>query len=981
MKIFKSTVWRGMTIATTILTVFSITLTSVTKEFASIINDTLKVQTSMVVSNEEGKDIDTQYFKSAYSNLSDLYKAKVELMREIGQEGVVLLKNDGNVLPILSGKVTILGEENLMYATDHGGGSFGEYNIKNKVSLSSALSNAGLTVNNDLSDLKGGIAIIVIGRSAGEGNDMPIGELALTDTEKELIKKVKQSGAEKIILLSSGDYSIEMSEQVKDSAIDGIIRFGNAGYRGIYGLVDVITGKVAPSGKLVETMATSSTSSPAIQNFGNFSYTNGSSIMASQAKSYVAYMEGIYDDYKYYETRYEDCVLGQGNASLAVGAYASKDAWNYSNEVLYSFGYGLSYAHFTKQIIDEPVFNKSENTATISVKVTNDSDSIAGKEVVQIYGQSPYTDYDKENLVEKSSVQLLGFEKTGVLQPGASETVDVIVNLQWLASYDYTNAKTYILDAGDYYLSVGNGAHEALNNILASKGKTIADGMDVKGDASLTYKWHVDKLDTTTYSKSLYTGQEITNSFADADVNYWLDTDVKYLTRNHWDTTFPQPLSITAASDMISSLNDLKKYENQTWNDTAKRLKSREVNYVDNETGSNIEKQTDVMALMGKPYDDEGWNVVLDKLTIYEISKIISNGRTSIQASPSIGFPECLGSDSPVGLDKYYIYSAIDKATGKKTKAGDSYMSSDGITNNEADLTKLEAAMYSSEPVLAATFNKDLALHQGEMMGEDGLYTGMAFTWGLGANIHRTPYGGRASEYYSADPILTALIGTATTQGAKSKGHVLVAKHFAVNDQEQNRIGVATFLNEQTLRENYLRAFEGILTYGGSQGIMASYNRIGIIGTASEYDLMTTVLRNEWGSKCYVITDLNGPTSGLYDGNAMIAAGTSTILNNGAYDSTKKGSAYVNSTLSPKNIKNDPILLTTARESVHRILYNFVNSMAMNGYSNNSYIVTLTPWYQTTLNILDIFFCIIAVGSGILYLLSVNLKRKRDKEL
>lgn len=594
---------------------------------------------------------------------------------------------------------------------------------------------------------------------------------------------------------------------------------------------------------------------------------------------------------------------------------------------------------------------------------------------MQVYAQTPYTDYDRENKVEKAAVQLMGFEKTGLLQPGESETVEVTVPLQWLASYDYTGAKGYIMDAGDYYFSIGGDAHEAVNNILAAKGKTMADGMTAEGDPALTYMWRQDTLDTEIYHNSIYTGVAVTNAFDDVDLNYWMDkgNQIIYLTRSDWEGTFPQALSLTASQSMLSSLNDTKKYEHGT-NDVASRITVNEqAVYVDNETGPGTSDQK-VITLKGLAYDDPAWDVLLNGFTLFDLSKMVAEGRYTIPAVPTVSFPEAFGDDNPTGLWKPYIYGSIDPVTGEGVPIEEGMTISDGITEDRTPVSDLFASMYCSEPTLAATFNKELAARQGDMFAEDGLYTGMSFTWGMGANIHRTPYGGRAAEYFSADSVHSALMGAEWTKAAWEKGQVIVVKHFVVNEQETNRSGVATFTNEQALRENYLRAFEGLAAYGDLKGVMATYNRIGLLGTASEYDLMTTVLRNEWGSDCYAITDLNSPVAGLYDGNAMIAAGTSIVLNSGAFNATSGSS--VGQTLSPASIKADATLLTATREACHRTLYVFVNSVNMNGVSSNAQVLTITPWYQTAILVCEVVFTIAAVACAGLYLMSANQKRE-----
>lgn len=973
MKLFKQKLWRGLAIATIVLSVFIITLTGIANAYAPMVNNFLGIEGSETTG---GNSEEAQYYTSDYEDLNEMFQAKVALMREIAREGTVLLKNEGGVLPIESGKVTILGESDFVFATNSGGGSMGALR-SGATTLSEALENAGLTVNTDSSQISSSAAVIVVlGRVAGEGSDVPLGGLTLTSAEIGRINTATVA-SDNVILLLSGDHPIEVDDYVNNAAIKGIVKFGNAGYRGAYGLADVITGAVSPSGRLVETFAADTMSTPVMMNFGDYSYINSTFIRASQATNYVNYSEGIYYDYRYYETRYEDTVLKQGNASSSAGAYNSAAGWNYAEEVLYPFGYGLSYTTFSKTLAGEPVFDDEEHTATVEVNVTNTGD-VAGKEVVQLYAQAPYI----SGGVEKASVQLAGYEKTDTLQPGASETVTITVNLQYLASYDYEDAKTYIMDAGDYYFAVGDDAHDALNNILAAKGYDSGDGMTSDGNASLVCKWTLAEADDT-YSTSLYTGEQITNAFEDADINYWLDDGdkVTYLSRSAWDTTYPQTLRLTATADMISSLSDTRKYENGTWNDTKSRIEAEDVKYVDITTAAGLdglETTFNAVAMRGKDYDDEGWTEILDNLSIYEMSNMVAQGRYYIQAAPSATFPESTGSDSPIGLNIPYLYYSISPVTGETVPVAGKTLT-DGITDEQISAEELTANMYCSEPVLAATFNDELASRQGDMYGEDALYCDASFIWGLGLNIHRSPYGGRASEYFSADPVHSARMGAAMSLASKQKGAVLVAKHFVINEQENHRIGVATFTNEQALREIYLRAFEGVATYGEMQGLMSSYNRIGLLSTAEEYDLLTTVLRGEWGSQAYVITDLGSPTAGLYDGNASIAAGVSTMMNNGVYDSS--GGSYVNTTLNIESIKSDEVLLTAVRDACHRILYNFIHSNAVNGVAADSRVSFVTAWWQPTLIALEVIFTVAAVGCAGMYIACVFIERRRNSNV
>ena len=437
---------------------------------------------------------------------------------------------------------------------------------------------------------------------------------------------------------------------------------------------------------------------------------------------------------------------------------------------------------------------------------------------------------------------------------------------------------------------------------------------------------------------------------------------ITYLSRSDWDKTYPETLSITASDEMIASLKDTKKYQSGTL-DTKNRVEVNE-NITYQPAGHKSETQK-AINLKGVPYDDEAWDALLDEMTLEEMSYMVANGRYTIPGAASVSFLTVNGNDNPTGLWNQYVYSAIDEK-GNRTPVTEGMTLTDG--KNTVSVDQIWASMFSSEPVLAATFNDDLAARQGDMFAEDALYCGVTFIWGLGVNMHRTPFGGRASEYFSADPIHATLMATAWNKATVQKGAINVIKHFAVNEQEANRNGVATFLNEQTMRETYLRAFEGVTVYGGLKGLMTSYNRVGIICSASEYDLMTQVLRNEWGFDGYTITDLYSPTAGIYDGDAMLAAGTNIMLNGGQYDATS-GAANLCS-LNVENIKNDPDLLTQAREACHRMIYTFVNSNAMNGITSDMTYISLTPFYVPLIIALIAIFTAGAVICGIMYVAS-----------
>lgn len=964
-------VWKSLFVGTAFLGTLFIAFTPLLQAYSGTINLYLDIDTTVM---EGGEGDDTLYYESKYDDIGKMYQDKVAYLVEEGREGCVLLKNDG-VLPIknTSSKITILGNDKFIYGSRVTTNANG---LDMDVGLAQALKHEGYTVNTvntadaPAADLSGSnVVFVVVSREGGEGKDIPLGTLALTDAEKAMIEKAKSSSA-KVILFVSGEHAIEVDPYKDDARISAIMKMGNAGHRGSYGLAEVIKGEHSPSGKLVDVWATDSMASPAMQNYGDYSYTNAGKIIAPNATKYVIYQEGIYTDYKYYETRYEDYVLGRGNADGQAGktekvSYAG--GWNYGEELTWSFGYGMSYTTFSKEIVGTPVRDEKAHTITMEVKVTNTGD-VPEKEVVQIYAQSPYTAYDVENGVEKAAVNFMTFEKTKELAPGEAQTLALTVHEQWLASYDRNRAKTYIMDAGDYYLSVGGDAHEALNNILEEKcSDAQKTRMIGEGNADLVYRWTLDKPDNTTYSKSIYTGVEVTNRFEDANINYWIDDDITYLTRSDWEKTFPETIRLTASKNLLAAINDLDKYHNGKYCDNRDRVTATDTAYC---TDANAPR-LNVVKMRGKEFNDPAWKEYLDRLTIEEISNMVSIGNRDIQACESINFPACSGEDSPLGLQTNYVYSHFDRTTEKWVPIGSNYKVTDGITDDQLDMSIGQSPdMFGSEPLIAATMNKNLMNLRGYFFGEDCFYSGKIQMWSIGLNLHRAPYIGRASEYYAADPILSTICAAEQNLGILPTGHVFVAKHVSVNNQETNRNGIATFLDEQTYRENYLRTYEGAVAYGNLRGIMTAYNRLGAVSCAVEYDLVTGVCIREWGGDdCYYITDMAQPVKGLNEGNGMITAGISVVLNSGSYADT----------LGPDKLIEDPVLLAAAKESCHRLLYNMVNTAAMNGISENTVIRMATPWYINLAVTLDVVCGILAVVSGAAVVIGCVQKNKEDK--
>lgn len=975
---------RVLTLVFTLLLAVSIGLSVIGTLYGDVINDTLQIRQWEVV-DVSGEDVDTQYYKSKYSSVAELLEDKYALIQQICEEGSVLLKNENNALPLTgdSLRISVFGRNSAdwVYGTSNGAAQV----PKNMCDpLDTVLESFGLEVNPALFELYRNTdaparavgatrytigelpasaytsaitstyssyddaALVVFSRVNGEGSDFfPTPEevrdgdgehvvLGLQDNERAALAQAK-SCSDRVIVLLNSDYPIEIEELKNDDEVDAILWCGSTGVNGLYGTVRVIVGEASPSGHLTDTYAVSSQSSPAMQNFGDFTFTNAAQIEATSADKYVVYQEGIYVGYRYYETRYEDSVLGNGGATAAVGATGGASRWNYIDEVSYSFGYGLSYTTF-RETITEWEIDVPEKTARMEVLVENTGNA-AGKHVVQLYAQSPYTDYDREYNVEKSAVQLLDFEKTQKLAPGASETVTLNIDLDLLASYEYTNAKTFIFDAGDYYFALGNGAHDALNNILAAKGYDTGDGMDYDGNEALVRHYEQAELDTETFSVAV-TGETITNHMDDVDLNYY-GIDFTYLTRSDWEGTFPEPQELAANSAIMAGLGDGASYvPDESAQDFSDVVSG--VNY-----GSTATDYPLILA-RGLDYDDPVWEDILNQLTIEELSGTVAQARVGAFACPSIGFAGSSQSDGPAGIRNTYLA--------------------------EEDEYKISATMFQSECVLASTFSKEMAEAEGEMFGEDGLWTDVSSAWAPGSNTHRTPYGGRNTEYFSECGVLGGIIGRAECIGASRYGVAMAPKHFALNDQETNRGGLATFSNEQAAREIYLRSFELCFSSGVNVGSMLATNRIGCTYSGAHYGVLQEIVREEWGMNGGFITDMIGGSASVnyVDGPAAAIAGTTMInCNNSTLYAGETG------TLNEQVILSDATLFRAIREDCHRNLYMWVNSNAMNGVTSDSQIVYVMAWWQILIIGMITGFAVLAVGSAAT-LVVTSVKKKEE---
>lgn len=755
----------------------------------------------------------SENYTSEYDSADSLRTAQEEFARTVVGEGSVLMKNDNAALPLAEGSaVTVLGSET-WYNTGTGSGAVASNEYGN-ITTSYVLELAGFKVNPSRDSYDGykDAVFYIISRVGGEGSDCTLEDpdstryLKLTENEMSDLREIAGAGFDKTIVLLNTSNAINMDfidETQYD--IDACLWMGVTGCNGLEALGTLVSGKTNPSGRLVDTYLYDNTLNPAMQNFGNAVY-EGTDI------PYVNYVEGIYLGYKYFETRYEDVVMGTPNA----GEY------QYQDVVYRPFGFGLSYTTFDWS--DYTLTENEDGTITVNVTVTN-SGSVAGKDVVQIYFQAPYTDYDKENLVEKASVNLAAFAKTGILEPGSSETVEITYDPQEIMkSYDANMARTYIMDEGDYYVTAAKDAHDAVNNFLAAK------GYSVDGNSDLVATYHVPEF--LILNTDAVTGTEITNQFDDA-----VALDCEYLSRQNWNRV-EEGLTYTADGTNVDNLT--KYYQRAGW---AASGRPAELNSTE-ETVTGAENSLTIADMRGVAFDDPQWDTLLDQLTVTEMHDLFKRAGYTTSAMPSIGKERTYDFDGPAGIVNYV-----------------SGWSSFG---------------YPSEVVLASTWNVDLAEEMGRLVGEDGLRADIQGWYAPSMNLHRTALSGRNFEYYSEDSILSGLMGAAEVMGVQSKGMFVYIKHFVVNDQETNRSTTCTWLTEQALREIYLKPFEITIKQGQASGVMGSMNRIGYRRTVGSYALMTKVLREEWGFHGGVVTDF--VTYGSEDADQILAAGTNLIL-------------------------------------------------------------------------------------------------------
>lgn len=865
-------------------------------------------------------EVTSVYPTQKATNKAEAFANAQEVNLKLAEEGFVLLKNENAALPMNKGaRISVFSKNSVNLS--YGGSGSGGFDTSNNKDLYESLNDAGFVTNPTLkrfyessqsgpvrtansSDLDNGdnqkiataetpqnkytdtvknsyadysdAALVVITRIGGEGFDLPRYQgdsegavspdshyLELDQNEIDLLTAVTDGTFKRVVVVFNTPSSFEATF-LKDSAyaafadkIDAAVWIGFTGSNGITALGEILNGDVNPSGRLVDTWAADFTKNPSFVNFGTGCLPDTTDKYDGGMYYSVDYEEGIYVGYRYYETRGE----------------TDGEDW-YNANVVYPFGYGLSYTTFDWTVGDASA-SKIELGTTITVPVTvKNTGSVAGKEVVQLYASAPYT----LGGIEKAHKVLVGFAKTKLLQPGESETVTVSFDPYSAASYDYRDANSngfsgYELEAGEYTLYVSRNAHESEKAIALNLAADVQIGTDPTTDSGVVNR---------------YTDSE---DFLDSD--WQLDA---MLSRADWEGTWPTPQTAQqhAGTDRLYEEIRSEEHNNPTdfdseeypWFGEEPTLTLRDLL-----PSAEAEDYEPVVS-----YDDERWEELMMGCDEEEMIALINNGAYHTLAMESVGLPATIHGDGPSGFT--------------------CFMSKEQVNGT---------CQYVSEPVMASTWNINLMNELGEAIGEEGTIgdkaTGQPYSsiYAPGVNIHRSPFGGRCSEYFSEDPFISGMMGAAEVQGIQSRGVLPTVKHFVANEQETHRSigGDLSWLSEQALREIYLKPFEYTVKLGETRGIMTSFNRIGTRWTGGDYRLLTEILRNEWGFNGLVICDFNTIPQYMIP-RMMFYAGGSLDL------ATQQSAMWTDCDTSDAG---DAIVLMRA---VKDVMYALVNSNAMN---------------------------------------------------
>ena len=963
---------------------------------------------TMSVNAEDSK---VKKYYADFSTFEELEDAASDVAIQIASEGMTLLKNKDEALPLSSSesRVSVFGEysDNIRQA---GGGAGGGSSSRSKT-LKQSMEAAGFTMNPmlvgyyakssasretdpaGLDSVKASFssyndaAIIVISRSGSEMSDIKINNgitgydqgdhsLMLDKNEKALINYVKESGQfGKIILLFNTPAPMEVANLNDDDEIDAMLWIGLTGAEGVMAVGKILNGEVNPSGRTVDIHTAAFDTDPTWFNVADASNVGATTMVMSPVASenkedangdlyyevpggkgfgnsgnlYASldYEEGIYMGYRFYETAATETVDGKSvlealattavsGANNAYGKTAITSEqlratlpdgeddlyYNRYNGVLYPFGYGLSYTTFDWQV-EQPentaITEANKNTdMQIKVTVTNNG-SVAGKDVVQLYSNPQYYDGG----IEKASANLVAFAKTRLLQPGESQTVTLSFSAFDLASFDDVDANGngfagYELEAGSYQLNVGYNSHEYKDSVTYT----------VAGDQSTVLKQAATKgANGIAWDKDPVTGNDIValfsqeNSFREdgklvsqysntrREGNVMKDPNaaLEFMTRADMVASFPDAptdADRTFSADAIAFLNsqqDYYSFEDKTTDPWYKDAKAVEGWTQAASRAEDDKTKIQLLEMAGIDLDDEKWDEFMDQLTWDEMVNLVSNDGFKTPAIDAIGKPQETAAD------------------------GASQLSS--------------GTFWPNAILMGSTWNTELAELMGIMVGNESLFLDVQGWYGPSMNTHRSPFSGRNFEYYSQDGVHGGLMAAAVVKGARSKGVITYIKHCALNDQEEDRQtngGLITWCSEQAMREIYLKPFEYAIKEGGSNAIMAAFNRFGMMPSVTSYDFFDNLVCDEWGFNGLTITDMYAGGNNYWPGNLMVRCGTGPL---GSYSGRQvidgKWDAEKNMVMVPASLEEDAELVASpttwfaVRDMAKRILYMDLNSNLM----------------------------------------------------
>ena len=798
-----------------------------------------------------------------------------ELAVEIGEGGIVLLENDEALLPLSSGtKLNVFGWASINPILG-GAGSGALNDAYPTVDILQSLSEAGIETNSELTqfytDYKADrpvvgmwsqdwtlpepnvanydasllenaenfsdTAMIVISRSGGEGADLPADMIAVVDgsyqdqttytagtyddslnlgndwdqgdhylqlsnREEELVELVC-AHFDNVIVVYNGANAFEMGFVNDYPQIKSVLWTGGQGHVGMTALGRILTGEVNPSGRMIDTYVYNMKDTPWWNNFGDFNYTNMEEFSFEsfsrfagtntvEVPSFVNYVEGIYVGYRFYET------------AAATGFI------NYDEVVQYPFGYGLSYTTFAQDMGPLAV---EDGRVTFDVTVENTGD-VSGRDVVQVYANPPYT----EGGIEKASANLVAFAKTGVLEPGQTETLTLSFSLEALTSYDYAGAGAYVLEGGNYTISINSDSHTVLDSDTLTVSRSVIYDGDNKRDSDL-----ITALNRFDYANGGLTYLSRAGNFANyaeataAPASFEMSPEAKadFYNKDNYLT------AEATAADEDPSAPDV---------------------VTGNQQGIQLE------SLRGLPKDDPQWDAFMDQMTLDEMNTVISLGGYQTAAVESVGKIRTNDCDGPAS-----------------------------INNN---FTGVGSIGFPVGEVIAATWDKDIAYSFGESIGQMANEMNVSGWYAPAMNNHRTAFAGRNFEYYSEDPYISGAIAASAVQGSQDNGVYAYMKHFAMNDQEANRCDMlCTWSNEQAIREIYLKPFEMCVKDSNCLAVMSSFNYIGNRWAGGSSTLCKDVLRGEWGFEGFVETDYFG-VYGYMNADQAIRNGSDLMLVN-----------------------------------------------------------------------------------------------------